>query len=474
MICWCNDAKNAKNDLSFCPNQTDFESAGVARNFAALLALFRFMKNMPLENKLPEPYNVTWKAMVAADKEEEKEKEKKDRKSKVSSANTNANVAQTKASADSSESGSGGGISLNAGAGVSDSSSSSKAQKILTLPSSSAHVISPPPPPLPEKELAVAVPVLSAAIADWLCISCNQQNFAKLQSGVMRTKCFKCGNAKSDDCELVVSTQAVVNVPLKKAPTDTFKKDKKEEQETPEEAASFGFFDSGSGSKKGDKGPGGGLSGKGDMSKPKYQEKKAGLSKKEKVQALLDLKNNKKGGSVAETERVRQEISIMKNRKRAYFDAVKRANKPTTVILSPTLRLMLEQALGLDASIYQTQNGSVSYLSNSTVPIVKITLEEYVASMEGSAVVGPPKWSCQNCTHKNNVESTSCALCDDDRSEDASLTATTDILGGSGSNNVNRTSTRVQAMNCLIPEKDCHVNAIRQRLMIPQVGLGQV
>jgi len=60
--------------LSFCPNQTDFESAGVARNFAALLGLFKFMKTMPLENKLPHPYNVTWRAMLDADKEEEKEK----------------------------------------------------------------------------------------------------------------------------------------------------------------------------------------------------------------------------------------------------------------------------------------------------------------------------------------------------------------------------------------------------------------
>ncbi len=61
----------------------------------------------------------------------------------------------------------------------------------------------------------------------------------------------------------------------------------------------------------------------------KYPEKKAGLSKKEKVQALLDLKNSKKGGSAAEAERVKQEMSIMRNRKKAYFDAVKRANKPT-------------------------------------------------------------------------------------------------------------------------------------------------
>ena len=42
------------------------------------------------------------------------------------------------------------------------------------------------------------VPVLSAANADWLCLSCNQQNFAKLQSGSARTKCFKCGTERSD------------------------------------------------------------------------------------------------------------------------------------------------------------------------------------------------------------------------------------------------------------------------------------
>lgn len=46
------DSKNAKNDLSFVPVQSS-ESDKVARDYAALLALYHFQKNMPLERKLP-------------------------------------------------------------------------------------------------------------------------------------------------------------------------------------------------------------------------------------------------------------------------------------------------------------------------------------------------------------------------------------------------------------------------------------
>jgi hypothetical protein len=46
------DSKNAKNDLIFVPVQSS-ESDKIARDYAALLALFHFQKNMPLERKLP-------------------------------------------------------------------------------------------------------------------------------------------------------------------------------------------------------------------------------------------------------------------------------------------------------------------------------------------------------------------------------------------------------------------------------------
>ena len=67
-----NDAKNSLHDMNFCPVQTDFESEKVAKDYAALLALGQVQGNMPLENKLPEPYCTVWKQMIAANKEKAK------------------------------------------------------------------------------------------------------------------------------------------------------------------------------------------------------------------------------------------------------------------------------------------------------------------------------------------------------------------------------------------------------------------
>ena len=62
------DPKNSKNDLNFCPVQ-NFESDKLARDYAALLALWHFQKSLPLERKLPEPFASTWSQMIAAEKE---------------------------------------------------------------------------------------------------------------------------------------------------------------------------------------------------------------------------------------------------------------------------------------------------------------------------------------------------------------------------------------------------------------------
>ena len=64
------DKKNTRDDLTFCPVQS-FDSDKLARDFAALLALFHFQRAMPLERKLPEPYSSTWLGMVQAAKAEE-------------------------------------------------------------------------------------------------------------------------------------------------------------------------------------------------------------------------------------------------------------------------------------------------------------------------------------------------------------------------------------------------------------------
>ena len=42
------DAKNAKNNLEFCPSQP-FESDRIAKDYVALLALWHFQKTLPLE-----------------------------------------------------------------------------------------------------------------------------------------------------------------------------------------------------------------------------------------------------------------------------------------------------------------------------------------------------------------------------------------------------------------------------------------
>ena len=49
------DKKNSKDDLNFCPVQS-FESDKLAKDFAALLALFHLQRKIPLERKLPEPF----------------------------------------------------------------------------------------------------------------------------------------------------------------------------------------------------------------------------------------------------------------------------------------------------------------------------------------------------------------------------------------------------------------------------------
>jgi hypothetical protein len=60
------DARNSKNDLTFLPPVQDFESPKVANDTAALLAMWHFQKNLPLERKLPEPFASTWLSLLAS------------------------------------------------------------------------------------------------------------------------------------------------------------------------------------------------------------------------------------------------------------------------------------------------------------------------------------------------------------------------------------------------------------------------
>ena len=143
------DPKNSKNNLSFCPNHPA-TSDKVARDFAALLALYHFQKTLPLERKLPEPYSTTWIQMISG-------------KSSESLKETSA--------------------------------------------------ISAPPAIMPVKkvEKAITVVALDEETADWLCESCGSQNFAKLASGIKRVKCFKCQVAKPSTCVLVASARTIAS-----------------------------------------------------------------------------------------------------------------------------------------------------------------------------------------------------------------------------------------------------------------------
>jgi hypothetical protein len=59
------DAKNSKNDLRFCTVQT-FDSAKLAKEYTALLALFHFQPTIPLERKLPKPFDIAWLDLVGS------------------------------------------------------------------------------------------------------------------------------------------------------------------------------------------------------------------------------------------------------------------------------------------------------------------------------------------------------------------------------------------------------------------------
>lgn len=77
------DPKSSRHDLTFSPLQ-GCESEKNAKEFAALLALFNFQSNLPLERKLPEPFSSTWISMVDRKTETAKSSKKEEATSKAS------------------------------------------------------------------------------------------------------------------------------------------------------------------------------------------------------------------------------------------------------------------------------------------------------------------------------------------------------------------------------------------------------
>ena len=60
-----------------------------------------------------------------------------------------------------------------------------------------------------KKNIEESEKILDRQTADWICDNCNSQNFAKLLSGVLRVKCFKCQTARGATCSLVLSVAEV-------------------------------------------------------------------------------------------------------------------------------------------------------------------------------------------------------------------------------------------------------------------------
>ena len=58
------DLKNHRKDLVFLPN-IPCGSEKMARDYAAMLALYHFQPTLPLERKFPEPYRTTWLDMIS-------------------------------------------------------------------------------------------------------------------------------------------------------------------------------------------------------------------------------------------------------------------------------------------------------------------------------------------------------------------------------------------------------------------------
>lgn len=153
------DAKNSRHDMQFCPVQS-FESETMARNYAALLALFHVQKSIPLERKLPEPFAATWLQLIRGT---DSLAPGKDTASIVTS--TTLPTTSTASS------------SLSSSAAAAAQSSVVSSHSHSSAQSSAGATTSAP---------------------QWLCDSCATPNFVNNANGTIRTKCFRCQTPKPD------------------------------------------------------------------------------------------------------------------------------------------------------------------------------------------------------------------------------------------------------------------------------------
>jgi HrpA-like RNA helicase len=141
---------------------------------------------------------------------------------------------------------------------------------------------------------------LDRETSDWLCDHCSTQNFAKLASGMPRLKCFKCQAAKSDTCSLVASINSAVATAT--APS----------------VKSNGSIKEGS------------------------------IAVKAAPKPILDLQNKKEFVSQAERQQVDHARIAECNRKASYFIALRRANRPMSIVISPNMSQLIAEILGIN------------------------------------------------------------------------------------------------------------------------------
>jgi HrpA-like RNA helicase len=374
-----NDAKNSLHDMNFCPVQTDFESEKVAKDYAALLALGQVQGNMPLENKLPEPYCTVWKQMIAANKEKAKKDVKKAAIAKKEAPAAAAAAATTAAA-------------NNLPAAVPRKLAAAPKDFMFDAGDDDNEPEPPLPPGLSTVTLAVRIGELDPETADWLCGSCNTQNFAKLASGQLRSKCFKCGAVKSDACELVQpATPATAESSGSKGsgggaaaePAAITKiqremaKGKREDQQERKDKHDNGGNQKPHAFK-------GSHTGAAQMAQTrtggKNRQKRGGAPA-----AVMDLQAK---STRAVEERAREEYALLKRRRQAYFDAVKRANRPSAVVINPGLKRELELVLGLETSS-EEPSGSVGDADvQQHQLLLPGTMQGYIIAVgEGSAEI---------------------------------------------------------------------------------------
>lgn len=188
------DSKNSKNDLTFCPTQT-FPSDSVARDFAALLALFHLQRQFPLERRMPEPYASSWLSMIAAEKEQTKQTGADSKNTKTTPMSSSTVASTSAQSTPSAATAAGPGVAL-AGSKADKAEADQGASKNSSKGSNS--------------NLAAIAASLNRDTSDWLCDNCSNQNFALLASGQPRVKCFRCGTPKSATCQLVASSTTAI------------------------------------------------------------------------------------------------------------------------------------------------------------------------------------------------------------------------------------------------------------------------